>query len=130
QIYGEIYLKNSISLILSYHTSDLLQFLDKIEPSERIKYFQTIKVQLVNALNCLNSEGVLHGDIKPDNVLIDYSIDNKGFLIYEPKIYLADFGLSKQFTCDAEYRIYELDILYTDAYRPYELLLYVEDNLD
>lgn len=57
-------------------------------------YFSTetaimIGIQLIERLRDLHSIGVIHNDIKPDNILID---ENTGGLLH-----LIDFGLSQYY---------------------------------
>ena len=73
---------------------------------------QTVKrysLQLFNAVKYLNDLGIIHGDIKLDNILV------KG-----EDIKLADFGLSNLYNVSDENKYSEL---YTPMYRPIELLL-------
>ena len=44
-----------------------------------------IGIQLNQRLRDLHSLGIIHNDIKPDNMILDQSLEN---------IYLIDFGLS------------------------------------
>lgn len=125
-VFKSYFTKDYTYLVMNYHKTDLSGFINNVDLNERILYFEQIMFQLVNGLNCLNSRGILHGDIKPGNILVDYELED-GKLLYEPKVYIADFGLSKQMPCNNKKRCYEPDILYTRTYRPYELLVFGED---
>jgi serine/threonine protein kinase len=72
-------------LILDY----LDKPLDKLEmtPSECISYF----IEAVNVLETIHTLGILHRDIKPDNLMIKERSHNAN------QLYIIDFGLSKWF---------------------------------
>jgi serine/threonine protein kinase len=72
-------------LILDY----LDKPLDKLEmtPSECISYF----IEAVNVLETIHTLGILHRDIKPDNLMIKERSRNAN------QLYVIDFGLSKWF---------------------------------
>jgi serine/threonine protein kinase len=72
-------------LILDY----LDKPLDKLEmtPSECISYF----IEAVNVLETIHTLGILHRDIKPDNLMIKERSHNAN------QLYVIDFGLSKWF---------------------------------
>ena len=53
-----------------------------------LKTTLTIGIQLIERLQCLHSSGILHGEIKPDNLLVGLGPKLKH------KIYLIDFELS------------------------------------
>ena len=66
---------------------------DKICKSNLVKYFNEkdilmLGIQMLQQLNNLHKIGIIHQDIKPDNIIFD-EIDNKFKVI--------DFGLSKQY---------------------------------
>jgi len=58
-------------------------------PLERVLKFSR---QLAGALEAAHSEGVVHRDLKPQNILVDKKEDH---------IYVSDFGLAKSFGDDA-----------------------------
>lgn len=94
-----------LRIMLPYHTSDLTAFIKKFSFSEKLKYCRIIIDQMLNALLQLSIKGIIHRDIKPDNILIDYEYDiNTNLLLKEPKVYLSDFGLSVQLPCDRKFR--------------------------
>jgi len=110
------------SIMLSYHKSDLEMFIKEVPFIERLRYVDIITSQLLKALSQLNNRGIVHGDIKPKNILIDYKYDKiTNQLIESPTIYLSDFGSSHQLSCNKNYRPSGFRLIgYTDAYSPPE----------
>lgn len=60
--------------------------LEAIE-GKSLRYFEEILVQILSALECIHSQGVIHFDIKPENVLVE---DLDG----HPNVKLVDFGVA------------------------------------
>ena len=61
-----------IFLVMDYIPDDLKKMLDAISPSAFTE--EHVKVIMYNTLSCLNfihSSGLMHRDIKPQNLLID-----------------------------------------------------------
>lgn len=52
-----------------------------------VAYFEEILVQILSALECIHSQGIIHFDIKPENVLVE---DLGG----HPNVKLVDFGVA------------------------------------
>lgn len=52
-----------------------------------VAYFEDILVQLLTALECIHSQGIIHFDIKPENILVE---DREG----KPNVKLVDFGVA------------------------------------
>ena len=50
--------------------------------------------QIVEAVEYMHKEHVMHCDIKPENILVSYSPDHPGL----PRLYLTDLGLSVDFS--------------------------------
>lgn len=77
--------RDVILLVLEYAAGgelfDILYYTEKLEPILARTYFR----QLVAGIECMHANGIIHRDIKPQNLLLD----NK----YNLKI--TDFGLSK-----------------------------------
>ena len=113
------YVKDGESHVLihmSYHKSNMSNFITSISIDERVKYFDLISSQLFHALSILYNYNILHRDIKPDNILIDYECN------VAPVCYLADFGFSYQLP--GTHTIKEIDLsssAYTVLYRPPEI---------
>lgn len=63
------------------------KLLDSIE-GESVEYFEEILVQILSALECIHSQGVIHFDIKPDNVLVETTAEGR------PNVKLVDFGVA------------------------------------
>ncbi len=81
-----------IFLVMEYLSGgDLGNYLQK----RKFKFSETqaadIMFQIANGLNYLHSYGVLHRDLKPDNIMISYEGE-------KPIIKIMDFGLSKIMT--------------------------------
>lgn len=105
--------KISTQLILSHHKTDLNNFIINTNTEDRILYFNSVISQLFRALYILKQYGIIHADIKPNNILVDYEPDGC------PQCYIADFGISHYevlYTCDTS-------TIYTVNYRPPEICL-------
>eukprot|EP01084_Bolivina_argentea_P053992 99033_1 len=80
--------RSVILLVLEYcpggELFDLVYYTDTLEPILARTYFH----QLVAGMQCLHSKGVIHRDIKPQNLLLDQRYNLK----------ITDFGLSR--ICD------------------------------
>ncbi len=127
--------ETKIRLMLTYHTSDLDKFCIVVPVFERIKYSSIIIRQLLNGLYQMYNRDIMHRDIKPGNILIDYEYSREtNSLLSEPRCYLADFGLSRQFPCDKKFTDGMLTKeVYTGIYRPPELFFddyHYNDNAD
>ena len=73
----------------------------KEEKGLKLNIIQIIFKQLNKNLKKLNERGLIHKDIKPDNILIKYKNGNKN--IFEIK--LIDYGLSKELSKKYDYEI-------------------------
>ena len=70
-----------------------LEVLDRNGPRFDPHQSAELIAQLAAAISHSHSEGVIHRDIKPDNVLLDVSIDTNGHSRTIPR--LTDFGLAR-----------------------------------
>ena len=100
-----IYLENNLLLkiIQDRANCDLRQYMNNKKLSKKIK--KSITLQLVDGLNYLQSRNVIHGDIKPENILK-----------FGNTFKYSDFGMSK--LCNIKYTD---NNLYTFFYRPPEV---------
>lgn len=81
--------QNSPYLVMEFlRTTSLESLVDAMEPAKRIRLVCGIMTRVLDALQYAHSEGIVHRDIKPGNILA--YIVNKRL-----KIKLADFGLAK-----------------------------------
>ena len=121
-----------VDLMTPNHTSDLTQFIKTVPFTERLKYADQVIDQLLNGLFQMYHRGILHRDIKPDNIFLDYDYDpTKQMLTESPHCYYGDFGLAKQLACNVKDRHEPLRTwVYTVMYRPPELMVGRDDYTD
>tara|TARA_R110002110_G_scaffold335804_1_gene546435 strand:+ start:1009 stop:1905 length:897 start_codon:yes stop_codon:yes gene_type:complete len=99
----DIILENRLLKIIAYKADcDLRNLIGKI------KNYKNVILQLTNGINFLHSKNILHGDIKPENIL---KFNN----IYK----ITDFGYAKILNHN-----YTNILLYTKKYRPPEIYIY------
>lgn len=100
-----IYLENNLLLkiIQERANCDLRQYISSNKISKKNK--KNITLQLIDGLNYLQSRNVIHGDIKPENILK-----------FGNTFKYSDFGMSK--LCNIKYTD---NNLYTFFYRPPEI---------
>ncbi|GAB4297886.1 MAG: hypothetical protein Kow0068_21990 [Marinilabiliales bacterium] len=56
------------------------------------KFYIRCMIKTLNAIEALHNRGIIHGDIKPANIILKFS--ENGFSTENPEIKLIDFGLS------------------------------------
>ncbi|EJW04030.1 CMGC/CDK/CDC2 protein kinase [Edhazardia aedis USNM 41457] len=107
------YSQDKLFLIFDFIETDLRKLLDDLNYQQKTlpeNIVKKISQQILTAVNFCHSKGVLHRDIKPQNILIDKDFNIK----------LADFGLGRCISIPL--RTYTKEIV-TLWYRAPELLL-------
>src|SRR5436190_16256620 len=89
QILG-IQITDKINILLHRYTSSLRQFMKSYRS---LQIFDILLDHLLKGLAYIHSEYIIHQDIKPENILVNYSNDSS------PEFFYADFGLSDQLPC-------------------------------
>uniref|UniRef100_U9SX76 Protein kinase domain-containing protein n=1 Tax=Rhizophagus irregularis (strain DAOM 181602 / DAOM 197198 / MUCL 43194) TaxID=747089 RepID=U9SX76_RHIID len=94
RFYGISKLENKYLLVMEYADCGSLQSylkenFNKLEWNDKYQ----LALQLANAIECLDNEGIIHCDLHAQNVLV-----------HQNKIKLADFGLSRKIT-DISYNL-------------------------
>jgi serine/threonine protein kinase len=92
-------------ILMPFAESDLYKYVNKIKEKNKLK---TIFWQLCCALGFLHSNNIIHGDIKPSNILVKSS-----------QVLLSDFSLSN-LCFNEDHRIYNKQA-YTNFYRAPEV---------
>jgi serine/threonine protein kinase len=87
-IKGLLVTPNFIKILQPYCGKNLKQYIQVTSRQNLIENADTVFSQILQGLHCLHSNGVLHRDIKPQNILIQ---DYDGNV----QIKICDFGLSK-----------------------------------
>jgi serine/threonine protein kinase len=90
-----VYTTDKMYLIFEYMEHDLKYFIDSFPPSESIsiQLLKNILKQILNGLAHIHLEGILHRDLKPHNILINYSKDEDTM-----EVKIADFGLARTYS--------------------------------
>ena len=101
-------------ILMEYMNTDLMKFFAANKDNPKVmneKFFKNIAYQILQGLNYLHSEQIIHRDIKLENILYDETNNIAK---------IGDFGLSRVFD-------YSLESQYTDVgtypYKPPEILL-------
>lgn len=105
--------EKNVFIVYEYIETDLRKFLDKqIARNSQIDIFLKEKMakQLIEGIAYLHKHGIMHRDLKPQNILIDNQMNVK----------LADFGLSRKIRLPLKVLTHDVITLW---YRPPEILL-------
>jgi len=121
QLLDVVHADNAMYLVFEYLDKDLKRHLDDHVANRKVKdptstgglpepLVRSYLKQICEGLTYCHNHGVLHRDLKPQNLLIDY----------EGRIKLADFGLARLFKQPVRTYTHEVITLW---YRPPEILL-------
>ena len=110
-IYSEWYYFNYFLVFDKIHGITLLDYFKKTGTKRINKDNNTIKHQLLRGFSFIQTKGIIHRDIKPDNIMIDYllkiTIIDFGLSVYQKDIYLLqhnEFSGTYQYVCPEMYR--------------------------
>lgn len=107
---------DDISLVMRIYEGDVVDLLDiPGNVFHDMRLYKSLCFQMVSAVAYLTSRGILHGDIKPENILYQHVDANT------IKFVLADFDLAQSRNCQAKQKRY--GVYYTLNYRPPEFLI-------
>lgn len=101
-----------INIVTPFYKEDLTNFMETVNVDDRIQWVEPFMNQLLSALNQMYYTGIVHMDIKPDNIMLDDQFN----------LTLIDFGLSLQLPCDQHKRFIHATNRGTPLYMAPELL--------
>lgn len=120
---------NNTYMILEYcNGGDLFSFTQKFNNKYKRnlneKEIQKILKDILYGLSCLHRNNIIHYDIKPTNILLNYEKeeDKNNLNIFECTFKIADFGLAKYSDLTKKYKMSD-SIGGTVQYMPPEFLL-------
>ena len=99
-----------ISLVFEFSEMDLKRYMLDVGGAMDPKIIKSLSEQLMKGIECCHRNAIIHRDVKPQNLLIDYKLQLK----------IADFGLARMFKVPVPSYTTEVMTLW---YRPPELLL-------
>jgi serine/threonine protein kinase len=109
-----------VNIMTDYHDNNLDGFASSLNVEQRCILFTAIFNQLTTGLAHIHNRGLIHLDIKPKNILVDY---NGAYVVCT----IADFGLTKRVNCSHPEDDFQINPeVYTLSYRPPEILIGLE----
>jgi serine/threonine protein kinase len=109
----DIVFEPDTKIYMDWYPYNMREYISITRFEERFKLYDSVLDMLVNALKHLYEIGIIHRDIKPDNILMNTEGD----------CCLCDFGAAAQLPHDVRYRDISLCLeVYTPMYRPPEIV--------
>jgi serine/threonine protein kinase len=102
--------KKNVICVMDYLGPSLEDLFDFCGKQFSLKTTLMIGIQILNRIESIHNQGIIHRDIKPDNFLIG-TAKNKS------RIYLIDFGLAKNYIKETEHIEYNTDRSFTGSFR-------------
>jgi serine/threonine protein kinase len=93
EFHDVIITSDKMYLIFEYVESDLKNFISKFKGSMPMQLIKQILRQILEGIDYIHLEGILHRDLKPQNILVNYNIN-----LNEITIKIADFGLARTYS--------------------------------
>lgn len=90
---------NKLCAVLEYIPTSLKEYIRQNDSNLPSNQIRDIIQQLMNAMLCLNEAGIMHRDLKTDNVLICPNGISKN---EKNSVKIIDFGLSRNFASEVE----------------------------
>jgi len=97
-------------LVFEFMDKDLKKYMDSVEGPLDHDIIKSFTYQMVNGLEYIHSRGIMHRDLKPQNLLVSH----------DGVLKIADFGLARAFVPPIRPFTHEVVTLW---YRPPEILL-------
>ncbi|KAG2484596.1 hypothetical protein HYH03_016637 [Edaphochlamys debaryana] len=105
-------------LVLELLECDLHTYLQARPEASELRQVKSVMYQVLSGLRHAHSRGIMHRDLKPQNLLV--GADGAGGRV---KVKIADFGLARGYLPEVDQAAAYTDWVVTLYYRPPELLL-------
>jgi serine/threonine-protein kinase len=75
---------------------DILTYLkrSRLKNKDKLTFILKCVIEVLNALEVIHQHHIIHCDIRPHNILLEYSSPSKKINTQQPKLKLIDFGLA------------------------------------